>query len=186
MMLAMLENRTDRRSAKAAQDRQTVTPDGRELGELPDGVSLREVTTLTDDRGTVFELFDERWGWHPDPVVFSYVFTIRPGAIKGWGMHKLHEDRYAMLFGELEVVLYDGREGSPTQGLVAKVVLAEHRRRVMNIPAGIWHADRNIGARDAVVVNFPTMPYDHASPDKYRLPLDTPEIPYSFETGRGW
>jgi dTDP-4-dehydrorhamnose 3,5-epimerase len=36
------------------------------------------------------------------------------------------------------------------------------------------------------VVNFPTRPYDHASPDKYRLPLDTDEIPYEFEDPRGW
>ena len=55
----------------------------------------------------------------------------------------------------------------------------------MCIPAGIWHADHNIGSRDAVVVNFPTIPYDHASPDKYRLPLDTDRIPYRFEPSRG-
>ena len=36
------------------------------------------------------------------------------------------------------------------------------------------------------MVNFPTMPYDHSSPDKYRLPLNTDKIPYKFENARGW
>jgi hypothetical protein len=56
-------------------------------------------------------------------------------------------------------------------------VLSEQRRRLLNIPAGIWHADRNLGQKDAVMINFPTWPYEHASPDKYRLPLDTASSP---------
>jgi dTDP-4-dehydrorhamnose 3,5-epimerase len=101
-------------------------------------------------------------------------------------MHKKHEDRYFILFGEMEAVLYDERPDSPTYGLVSKIVLSEYRRRLMNIPAGIWHADRNIGNKDAVIINFPTIPYDHTNPDKYRLPLDTDKIPYKFENPTGW
>ncbi len=41
------------------------------------------------------------------------------------------------------------------------------------IPRGVWHAERCIGGKDAMVVNFPTIQYDHTNPDKYRLPLDT-------------
>ena len=168
------------------QDKQTVTPGGESIEKLPAGVTFHDVPTHVDERGVVFELFDPRWGWHPDPLVFVYTFTIRPGIIKGWGIHKKHEDRYFIQFGEMEVVLYDERPDSPTRGLVSKIVLSEYRRRLMNIPAGIWHADRNIGNKDVVVINFPTIPYDHADPDKYRLPLDTDRIPYKFETPRGW
>lgn len=140
--------------------------------------------THVDERGSVVELFDPRWGWHPDPLVFVYSFTIRPGA-KGWGLHKEHEDRYVLLQGEMEVVLYDERPDSPTNGLVSCVILSEYRRRLMNIPAGVGHADRNLGDKD-VVVNFPTIQCDHSSPDKYRLPLDTDRIPFRFENARGW
>jgi len=62
-------------------------------------------------------------------------------------MHKRHEDRYYVLAGEMEAVLYDERPGSPTLGLVAKIVLSEYRPRLMNIPAGVWHADRNLGSK---------------------------------------
>lgn len=166
-------------------ERQTVTPDGAPVARLPHGVTFHDVPTHVDERGMVFEMFDPRWGWHPDPLVYSYVFTVRPGWVKGWGMHARHEDRYCLVHGEVEVVLFDDRADSPTRGLVAKVYLTHFRRRLMNIPAGVWHADHNVGSADAVLVNFPTIPYDHASPDKYRLPLDTDQIPHRFHGVRG-
>lgn len=171
---------------EVVRDPQLVNPDGTPVQQLPHGVTFRDSPTHSDRRGTVCELFDPRWGWHDAPLVFSYMYTIRPGMIKGWGMHMEHEDRYFIIFGELEIVMYDDRPDSPTRGLVATVVLSEYRRRIMNIPIGIWHANHNIGTKDAVVVNFPTKAYDHTTPDKYRLPLDTDKIPYRFPQGRGW
>lgn len=166
------------------RDTQTVTASGERLAPLPDGVVVRDLVTHTDDRGTVCELYDPRWGVNPDPLVFAYVFTIRPGAAKGWGVHHAHEDRYAFLSGELELVLYDAREDVSTTGLEARIFLSERRRQLLTIPRGVWHAERNIGQTDAVVVNFPTIQYDHTDPDKYRLPLDTDELP--VDLGPGW
>lgn len=168
------------------QDSATVTSGGEPLGRMVHGVTIRRAVTHVDERGSVCEMFDERWGWHPDPLVFSYFFTLRPGMVKGWGMHKLHDDRYFLISGELELVLYDGREESPTYGLVSKLFLSEYDRRLVSIPAGVWHANRNVGQRDVLVVNFPTQPYDHEHPDKYRLPIDTDQIPYRFDTSKGW
>ena len=168
------------------RDHETVTPAGERVDGLPEGVVFHDVVTHIDERGSTVELFDPRWGWHSDPLVFSYAFTVRPGFVKGWGLHKEHDDRYFVLYGEMEVVLYDERPGSPTEGMVASVVLSEHRRRLMSVPAGVWHADRNLGDKDVVVVNFPTIQYDHANPDKYRLPLNNDRIPYRFENVHGW
>lgn len=169
------------------RDPATVTASGERLEQLPEGVSFRDAVTQVDDRGSVVELFDPRWGWTDDDLVFAYVFTLRPGKVKGWGMHLKHEDRYFILYGDMAVVLYDDREDSPTRGLVATVYMSEHQRRLMNIPPGIWHANHNLGDKEVTVVNFPTKPYDHERPDKYRLPLDTDQIPYSFGEGSsGW
>ena len=173
-------------SKDVVQDPASVTPDGVPLALLPDGVTFREAVTHIDDRGSVCEMFDERWDWHDAPLVFSYLFTLRPGKVKGWGMHKLHQDRYFVIEGDMEVVMYDAREDSPTRGLVASVVLSGRHRRLMNIPTGVWHANVNIGHTEVLVVNFPTEPYDHEQPDKYRLPLDTDLIPYTFSDRRGW
>ncbi len=173
----------DRILAAATKDGAMVAADGRPLRRLTEGVRLRRLTTHTDSRGSVVELFDPRWGFHPDPLVFAYSVTIRPGVVKGWNLHRKHEDRYAILQGDLELVLYDPRPGSPTEGEVCVLRLAEHDRCLVNVPRDVWHADRNIGTRDLVVVNFPTIPYDHADPDKYRLPIDSPLIPHRFPPG---
>lgn len=172
--------------AAAVRDSQTTRPDGTTTAAVIDGVRLRDSHTFADERGTVVEMFDPRSNWHPDPLVFVYAFTVRPGFVKGWNLHVEHEDRYFILQGELELVLFDPRPESPTRGQVSKLVLSEHRRRLVNVPRNVWHADHNIGDTDVVVVNFPTRPYDHANPDKYRLPIDTPLIPYSFAGARGW
>src|SRR4051794_1781331 len=94
------------------QDQATVSAGGSELSSLPMGVTIRDLVLHVDDRGTVCELLDPRWGWSAEPIVFTYVFTLRPGKTKGWGMHTLHEDRYAVIAGDLQLVMYDEREDS--------------------------------------------------------------------------
>jgi dTDP-4-dehydrorhamnose 3,5-epimerase len=171
--------------AAAKRDKQMAHPDGRPFGRLTEGVTFRELTTHSDERGSVVELFDPRWNWHPDPLVFVYCFTIRPGMVKGWNIHLEHEDRYIIQQGEMELVLFDPRPDSSTTGEICRIVLSEFNRRLVNIPKGVWHADHNIGTKDVVAVNFPTTPYEHSNPDKYRLPIDTDLIPYSFKNARG-
>jgi len=171
--------------AAARRDRQMATPEGRSVGRLTHGVQVRPLPTHVDRRGSVMELYDVRWGWHADPLVFAYCFTIQPGVVKGWNLHRAHEDRYALIQGAMELVLYDPRPDSPTCGEVCKIVLSEHHRCLVNIPIEVWHADHNFGTTDVLVVNFPTTPYDHANPDKYRLPIDTELIPYSFGNAIG-
>ena len=121
---------------KGVRDTQFVTAAGERIERLPVGTIVRDLTTHTDARGTVCELYDPRWGVHLDPLVFAYVFTIRPGAAKGWGVHRAHDDRYAFLAGELELVLYDERPDVATSGLEARLVLSELRRQLVTIPAG--------------------------------------------------
>ena len=170
----------------AVADAQSVDSAGVGVKKVAHGVTFRDAVTHVDDRGYVVEMFDPRWNWHPDPLVFAYAFTLRPGMVKGWGLHKLHEDRYFILQGEMEVVMYDIRPNSPTYRQISRVVLSEFRRRLMNVPKFVWHANRNIGDKDVLVANFPTQAYDHAKPDKYRLPLDTELIPFSFAGAKGW
>lgn len=172
--------------AAATKDTQTVSPKGESLDGLIEGMHFREVPTHIDERGSVVEMFDPRWGWHSDPIVFAYSFTIKPGYAKGWNLHKLHEDRYFLLQGEMALILYDVRPESSTCGQVRKIILSGHRRGIVNVPKNVWHADHNIGIADCLVVNFPTTAYEHTNPDKYRLPLDTALIPYRFRDARGW
>ena len=172
--------------AQAKKDQQTVNADGSSRTPLIAGVVIRDLVTHIDERGSVCELFDLRWTDYPDPFFYSYFFTIRPGVVKGWNLHAEHEDRYSIIQGELSLVLYDTRPDSPTCGVLNRIILSAQRRQLVNVPKNVWHADHNIGSTDVLVVNHPTMAYRHEDPDKFRLPIDTPLIPYSFGNATGW
>ncbi len=166
--------------AAAIRDEPTVKSDGTPITKHLEGSLEHHSRTHVDNRGTVTEIFDTRWNFHPDPVSFIYTYTIRPGFAKGWGMHQEHEDRYFLLDGRMEIICYDVRPGSATYGHLSKIVLSPENPRMVTIPTFVWHANVNIGSTDVRVINLPTKPYEHANPDKLRLPIDTPLIPYTF------
>lgn len=163
---------------QAVKDVQTVDPDGREVGVGIEGVDVRPAVTQADELGTVCEIWDERWSFASGPVPFVYTVTIRPGRVKGWIVHELQDDRLFFISGSVRVALFDARTESPTYGMVNVHHLGTNRRAIIRIPAGVFHAMRNLGTDDVVFVNLPTKPYDHANPDKHRLPIDTDSIPY--------
>jgi dTDP-4-dehydrorhamnose 3,5-epimerase len=171
--------------AAAKQDEETVR-EGAPVAKMLDGLVFHESIAHRDDRGSLTELFDPRWTWHPKPFAFCHQIIIHPGAVKGWGLHKIQEDRYFVVEGEMEVVMYDPRSESSTCGQICRVILAADRPRLMNVPTYVWHAAHNIGTGICRVINFPTIAYDPKNPDKYRLPLDTPLIPFSFRNATGW
>jgi hypothetical protein len=78
---------------KARKDAATVTAEGTSLQELIDGVQINRRPTLADERGTVCEIYDLRWGLTDEPLVYAYQVTIRPGQIKGWVLHRVQTDR---------------------------------------------------------------------------------------------
>ena len=176
----------ERTMQAAEQDRQTVTPEGVPVANLLEGMSIHRVPTHVDDRGTLTEIFDPRWGWHGHPLEYVYYITVHPGHAKGWALHRTHEDRYFIIRGRVELVTYDVRPGSATEGRICRLVLSERDHFVVNIPSLVWHATRNLDDADAILVNMPTRLYDHEDPDKFRLPLDSPLIPYSFGDTPGW
>ena len=98
-----------------------------------------------DHRGSLLELIDTRDAFWADPIVYAYRFTVRPGRIKGWGMHRIQSDRYVTVSGRVRVVLFDGRAGSSTYQRFAEFQFTDETPGAVLIPPGVWHADQNIG-----------------------------------------
>lgn len=168
------------------KDTALVTPDGSPIIDLIDGVNIRYARTQTDDRGTLTEILNPAWGYHPDPIVYVYQVTVRPGIIKGWHQHRLHDDRVFLSQGELKVVLYDDRPTSPTYQKINELYLSHYHRAIITFPAYVWHALHNVGQIDALLVSCPTCSYDHDNPDVYRLPVNNDHIPYRFDPVIGY
>ena len=151
-----------------------------------DGMSFRPSTAIHDERGHLTEIFDSRWDGSREAYPQSYISVVMPGVVKGWALHKTHDDRYFIVSGKLLVVTFDPRPESSTYGQINKTILSADKPGLFKIPMFVWHADWNIGTENAVLINLPSVPYNHENPDKYRLPLDTDLIPFTFEGATGW
>lgn len=171
---------------KARKDSQSVTIEGKPTQRMIEGVIVRNAVTHEDERGEICEIFNPAWGVTHDPLVYVYQAMIRPGKIKGWIYHESQDDRIVVSCGFLKWVLYDQREGSSTYKMINEIIMSERNRKLLVIPRLVVHAAQNIGTCDAMFVNLPTRPYNHADPDKFRIALESSEIPYSFEPRLGW
>ncbi len=162
----------------AEKDTPTVDSNGRSLQDPIAGVEVRRSLTHADERGTLSEVYDLRWEFTDDPLVYVYLVTLRPGQVRGWVVHLVQNDRLFVFDGVIRVALYDAREDSKTYGRVNVFHLGRHDRGLVSIPAGVYHALQNVGDTDGGFVNMPSEPYRHDDPDKYRLPLENDFIPY--------
>jgi dTDP-4-dehydrorhamnose 3,5-epimerase len=142
-----------------------------------DGVVTHRPVAHADHRGLVYEIHNLDPVLGPEPIVWAYGDMVRPGQMKGWARHEVKTDRYTLITGELLVLLYDGREGSPTHGITQRVVLSPTADRQFRIPVGVWHLLANVGNDEVHFINFPTEPYRHGAPDRFLLPWDTDELP---------
>lgn len=167
-------------------DRATVQEDGQRLMKMIDGVKLRPAIVHPDERGEVCEIYNPAWGIDQAALKYVYMAMVRPHKIKGWVYHQEQDDRLFVATGSSKIVLFDLRESSSTAGMINEFHITERNRALLVIPCFVAHAVQNIGTVDAVFVNMPTRPYNHGAPDKARIPLDSPDIPYSFDRGMGW
>lgn len=148
--------------------------------ELIEGVKVKPLHYNIDDRGRLMEIL------RVDDEIFmefgqAYMTTAYPGVVKAWHAHKFQYDNITCLVGAVKLVLYDDREDSPTLGLINEFYLTEHQPLLVQIPPLVWHGFKNIGTKEAVVVNIPTKPYNHDNPDELRRPPHDGDIPYSWK-----
>jgi dTDP-4-dehydrorhamnose 3,5-epimerase len=144
-----------------------------------DGVKTKRLRVIPDERGRLMEIL------RADDEIFSafgqaYITTAYPGVVKAWHYHKLQDDCFCVIAGMMKVVLYDGRDGSPTHGEVNEFFLGVHNPAALRIPAGVYHGFKCISENEAVCLNIPTRTYNYAEPDEYRLPAHTDRIPYDW------
>ena len=166
--------------ASAKKDDQQITSSWHKLQKTIDGVAIREVLHVPRSHGIITEIYRPEWDPTGLPVVQTYQSRLFPGAIGAWSCHARSVDRLFVNGGLLKVVLFDGRDDGPTSGMVNEIYAGDARPMFIVIPTGVWHGLQNLGTTDALVLNFPTLAYDYEDPDHYRLPLDAPEIPYTW------
>jgi len=169
----------------ARKDEQRVTADWSTVQPIIDGVVVREVRHVPRDHGVITEMYRPEWDPTGLPVVHIYQSRLFPGALGAWSCHQKSIDRLFVSSGQLKIVLYDGRAASPTASLINELHVGDSRPAMVVIPPGVWHGVQNLAGGDACLLNFPTVGYVYEDPDHFRLPFDSPEIPYDWRTAQG-
>jgi dTDP-4-dehydrorhamnose 3,5-epimerase len=167
----------------ARKDGQQVDAEWHRLQEPIDGVVVHEVRHVPRDHGVITEIFRPHWDPTGLPIVHIYQSRLFPAAIGAWSCHAKTIDRLFINQGFVKVVLFDGREESRTFGKVMELHAGDARPAFLVIPVGVWHGIQNLGSGDALMLNCPSRAYDYEDPDHYRLPFDSPEIPYAWHPG---
>src|SRR5215207_298559 len=167
-------------SITTTPDAPTVTRSGDRLPVPIEGVRYERLMVHADHRGRLVPAYDPADPFWDEPIVWAYNFTVRPGRIKGWGMHRLQADRYIVLSADMRVALYDGREDSATHEQIHVVDFTRATPGLLRIAPGVWHASQNWGETEAICMNFPTMAFDPERPDKYRIDPHSGVIPFDF------
>lgn len=168
----------------ATKDRQSITSDWTPLIKLIDGVRVREVKNVPKRNGVLTEVF--RFDWNLDDGIVQQVFqtTLAPGALSAWHTHQYTTDRLFVSQGALTIVLFDAREKSPSHGCINELRFGALRPALVVVPPGVWHGVQNTGDAPGLILNLVDRAYQYENPDHWRLPPDTPKIPYSFATLR--
>ena len=142
-----------------------------------DGVRITPLKQIGDERGKVMHML------RADSDVFTsfgeiYFSTVFPGAIKGWHVHKEMWLNYAVPHGRIKFVLYDDREGSPTNGELQEIFLGPDSYNLVTVPPLVWNGFKGIGTEMAIVANCASIP--HRADEIDRMDPFDPRIPYDW------
>lgn len=142
------------------------------------GVTLTPKRVIADERGNVRHMLKVT---DPEFACFGEIYFsgVYPGAVKGWHLHKVMTLNYALVTGEVKLVLYDAREGSQTRGEVQEIFLGPHNYCVVKVPPGVWNGFKGLGSEPSIIANCASHPHD---PDEIERcpPYSSRWIPYHW------
>lgn len=82
-----------------------------------------------------------------------YLTCAKPGAFKGYHLHRVRAARYVCLKGKMKIILY-------VNGKRQEHVLSADNLTRLYIPANVPTGLENIGDEDAWLINYPDPAYD--------------------------
>lgn len=121
------------------------------------GVIVRPLSRHTDSRGWLLELFRDDESPEGFEPAMAYISMTRPGVARGPHEHVDQTDGFAFVDGRYEVYLWENRPGRPEAS--ERLMAGAENPLAVYVPPGVVHAYRNVGDREAFVINFPNRLY---------------------------
>lgn len=148
------------------------------LDSLIEGVTLRELRQIGDDRGAVLHMMRSD---APEFTRFGecYFSEVLPGAVKAWKRHRAQTQNLAVPVGRIRMVIYDEREGSATRGQLQVLELGRPDAYLrLRIPPGVWYGFTCVSPTPALLANCTDLPHNPEEPEL--RPASHPTIPYQW------
>jgi len=141
------------------------------------GVKITKKKQFLDERGKIMHMIrsDDKVLKKFGEIYFSCTF---PKAVKAWHLHKKMTLNYAIVYGRVKLLLYDGRKKSKSYGKIQEIYLSTEDYNLITIPPLIWNGFKAIGNKMSIIANCSDMPHDPK--EIIRKPYDTKEIPYKW------
>jgi dTDP-4-dehydrorhamnose 3,5-epimerase len=139
-----------------------------------DGLRFRPVRPVPHEDGTVAEVARAVWPEIDLEIVQVHITTTLAGRVRAWGLHQASTDRLFVVSGLVSIVVYDGREDSPTYKCLNEFRVSQRNPGLLVIPPNLYHGWKNIGIDEAFIINMPSSQYDHEGPDALDLPYESP------------
>lgn len=147
-----------------------------------DGVTIIPLKTILDERGMVRHMLkctDQHFRKFGE-IYFSIIF---PNAIKAWHIHKKMELNYAVVSGNIKLVLFDARKESATHGELQEIFMGEENYVLVTVPPYVVNGFKAIGNEKAIVANCATIPHDPEEIERFD-PFDkTIGYPWDIRNG---
>lgn len=162
------------------------------LGQLKSYPLIKDVVVYPlkvnrDDRGILVESLKANWNKVFDskrrPFTQCYYSITKPGVARDtdrWHYHPTkQEDRFVVISGDIIVALYDWRKNSKTYGTLNLFAMGkpggDEGQYLLLIPVNVLHCFKNIGKKEAIILNFPTKLYDPK--EEGRIPFKEVKFP---------
>lgn len=147
-----------------------------------EGVKLTPLKQIPDERGKIMHMIRN------DSPAFEkfgeiYFSVVNPSVVKAWHIHSKMTLNYAVVSGQIKLVLYDDREGSSTFGALMELFIGPDNYQLVTIPPNVWNGFKGTGPSAAIVANCSTIPHDPA--EIRRMDPFENHIPYDWSLKHG-
>ncbi len=142
-----------------------------------DGVKITKLNQIFDERGKVMHMLrnDQKIFSKFGEIYFSYT---HPNVVKAWHYHKEMTLNYAVIYGEVKLVLFDDRENSTTKGNLMELYFSPENYNLITVPPKIWNGFKTVGSKPAILANCSDIPHDDN--EVLRKDYQDQSIPYNW------
>lgn len=142
-----------------------------------DGVKITKLNQIFDERGKVMHMLrnDQEIFSKFGEIYFSYT---HPNVVKAWHYHKEMTLNYAVIYGEVKLVLFDDRENSTTKGNLMELYFSTENYNLITVPPKIWNGFKTVGSKPAMLANCSDIPHDDN--EVLRKDYQDQSIPYNW------